>query len=343
MRPRLERASTVIRALVHELRAENVTFMAGSIAYHAFLSMLPLLLLALAIISIVGDRTLQSAFIAFVGAVLAPGTGNALIRELRAADVSTGVSLLGAVVLLWGALRIFRGLDTAFSDIYETGARNSVADQFADGITVLLSLGLAIAVAWILSTLVPNAGSSPLVWAGYRLALVVVLAVALFPMYYVFPDADVTIREVLPGVLAAAAGLMVFESLFRLYIGFRSPGGGTVIAGVIVLLTWLYLSALVLLLGAVLNAVLSNRSRDVDIDPVVGGIDTDREDLTATVREIETALHGTEEVIIVSGDTEARLPPPRHVHVDVEGAALAREERTIGLELRWAPRESTET
>jgi membrane protein len=342
MRPRLERASTVIRAVVHELRAENITFMAGSIAYHAFLSMLPLLLLALAIISIVGDRTLQSAFIAFVGAVLAPGTGNALLRELRAADVSTGVSLLGALVLLWGALRIFRGLDTAFSDIYETGARNSVPDQFADGFTVLLSFGLAVAAAWALSTLVPSAGSAPLVRIGHRLALVAVLAVALFPMYYVFPDADVTVREVLPGVLAAAAGLMVFESLFRLYIGFRSPSGGTVIAGVIVLLTWLYLSGLVLLLGAVLNAVLSNRSRDVDIDPVIGGVDTDREDLTAIIRELETALHGADGVTIVSGDTEARLPPPRRIHVDVEKAALSREERTVGLELRWAPRESTE-
>jgi membrane protein len=135
---------------------------------------------------------------------------------------------------------------------------------------------------------------------------------------------------------------MVFESLFRLYIGFRSPNGGTVIAGVIVLLTWLYLSGLVLLLGAVLNAVLSNRSRDVDIDPVIGGVDTDREDLTAIIRELETALHGADGVTIVSGDTEARLPPPRRIHVDVEKAALSREERTVGLELRWAPRESTE-
>ncbi len=36
------RTEEVLRALVHEIRAERLTFMAGSIAYHAFLSILPL-------------------------------------------------------------------------------------------------------------------------------------------------------------------------------------------------------------------------------------------------------------------------------------------------------------
>ncbi|MUV58229.1 YihY/virulence factor BrkB family protein, partial [Halogeometricum sp. CBA1124] len=45
-----------------------------------------------------------------------------------------------------------------------------------------------------------------------------------------------------------------------------------VIGGVLLLLTWLYFSGLVVLLGAAVNAVLSNRSRDVNVDPVFGGI-----------------------------------------------------------------------
>ena len=47
------------RAVVYEVRAENLTFMAGSIAYHAFVSLLPLLLLALAVATKVGNRDLE--------------------------------------------------------------------------------------------------------------------------------------------------------------------------------------------------------------------------------------------------------------------------------------------
>ncbi|EMA54212.1 hypothetical protein C450_06762, partial [Halococcus salifodinae DSM 8989] len=51
---RFDRPISIVRAIVHELRTEKVTFMAGSIAYHAFVSMLPLLVLVLTIISTVG-------------------------------------------------------------------------------------------------------------------------------------------------------------------------------------------------------------------------------------------------------------------------------------------------
>ena len=44
------RVEEVGRAVVHEARVEKITFMAGSIAYHAFLSILPLLLLVLAVL-----------------------------------------------------------------------------------------------------------------------------------------------------------------------------------------------------------------------------------------------------------------------------------------------------
>ena len=342
MGARLDRTLSVSKAVVHELRAEKITFMAGSIAYHAVLSTLPLLLVAIVILSAVGDQSLQSGFIDAVGAAFTPETETALVRELEAAQVSTGVSLLGAIVLLWGTLRIFRCLDTAFSDVYDTGARDSVVDQFVDAAVVLVSFGVAVAGAWVLGSVFPSGDAGPLAWLSYRVALVSMLAVTFFPMYYVFPDANVTAREVLPGVFAAAFGLMVFASLFRFYIELSSPDAGTVIAGVIVLLTWLYFSSLVLLLGAVLNAVLSNRSLDVDIDPVVGGVESDREHLTARLRETEAALHGATELVMATGETEVHLPSPRHVRVDAEGAALSLEGRTIGLELRWAPREATD-
>lgn len=45
MRRQFERALSGTKAVVHEIRREHVTFMAASIAYHAFVSMFPILVL----------------------------------------------------------------------------------------------------------------------------------------------------------------------------------------------------------------------------------------------------------------------------------------------------------
>lgn len=43
MHPTARRGEELLRAIVHEAQVEKLIFMAGSIAYHAFLSILPLL------------------------------------------------------------------------------------------------------------------------------------------------------------------------------------------------------------------------------------------------------------------------------------------------------------
>lgn len=229
------------------------------------------MILVLAVISTIGDRRLEEGFITFAGAVLTPNTGGVLMRELERAGTQTGMSVAGVVVLLWGTLRIFRGLDRAFSDIYETEAHNSVADQVADGTLVLLTFCLALVAGWGMNAVLSRYGPGLLVGATRQVVLVFGLAITFFPMCYLFPDTDVTVREVLPGAFVAAIGLTALEAAFRLYVGFKSPES-SVVTGILILLTWLYFSGLVVLLGAVCNAVLSNRSRDVSIEPVIGGI-----------------------------------------------------------------------
>jgi len=120
------RTAEVLRALVHEIRAERLTFMAGSIAYHAFLSILPLLLLVLTFVQRMENVTLRASIVGIMEAVLTAQASGVIQQGLTEADAS--VSLLGVGFLLWGSLRIFRGLDTAFSDIYETGASNTFLD-----------------------------------------------------------------------------------------------------------------------------------------------------------------------------------------------------------------------
>lgn len=343
MLPNRRRVRSVLRALVHEFRVERVTFMSGSIAYHAFVSLLPLLLLVLAVVSSVGSSSTENGLISLTEAVLTPGASDVLVGELQQANGSAGVSILGGLLLVWGTLRIFRGLDTAFSDIYESGAANSFTDQILDGVVVLVAVGLAIVVGGLVETRFGGLDAVPGGWVVHRLLLFAGLAVVLLPMYYVFPDEDdLSIAEIVPGVVVTAAGLMIFQSLFRIYIQFssRSPQE-SVLAGILVFLTWLYFSGLVVLLGAVVNAVLSNRSADVDIDPVVGGVPREptagrsEKDIRPRLRALEDSLIDAETVTITVDGTETELPGPTSAEADIGESRLRFLSNDAELHLAW--------
>jgi membrane protein len=343
---RLERAEEVLRAIVREARAEKLTFMAGSIAYHAFVSLLPALVLLVAVSSSVG-LSAEAGLRRLMDALLTPNVSEELVGQITAPDSSTGLSLVGLAVLLWGSLRIFRGLDTAFSDIYESEAANTFTDQVADGVLVLVTFAVAVVAAIYVWEQFPVAGGGPAVALAGVLVTVVGLSLAFLPMFYVFPDSDVSVVEVLPGVVVAAVGLTLFASLFRLYLtvsGRGEDGGQSIVAAVVLLLTWLYFSSLVLLLGVAVNAVLSNRSRDVSIDPVVGGVPRGdrrqlarREELVAELEELARLLDADPETFRAQvDDEELALYPPQAVTVDSD-PELGFGDGSVALELRWTP------
>lgn len=340
MTPDRRRVASVVRAVIHEIRTENVTFLAGSIAYHAFVSLLPLLLLVVIVLSSAGNGGLQSAFESLVRGALTQNAGSELLSELERAGQSRGLSIAGFGVLVWGSLRIFRGLDTAFSDIYETEAENTFLDQLGDALLLLLVFGVGVVLAAFLRQYVPSDGGGLLWPIVSRVLLVLALTVALFPMYYVFPDTDVGVVEVLPGTAFAAVGLTVFESLFQVY----AQWGGTqqnpsVVAAILVFLTWLYFSGLVILVGASVNAVLSNRSADVAIDPVVV-VGAEREperptsdEVVRAVTELESMLADPGALTVTVGDRSVTFPPPQRLSTDKEPSVL--DAHDVGVELRW--------
>lgn len=342
MRISRARVETVLRAVVHEAREEKLTFLAGSIAYHAFVSILPLLLLVLAVVRRTRNVALRDSILGIMEAVLTRQASELLQRGLTDADAS--VSVLGLVFLVWGALRIFSGLDTAFSDIYETEGANTFLDQIGDGVLLLGTVGLAIVGVSLLREVVTVSVEGPLTAALAALVTAAGLFVVLYPMYYVFPDADVSVVEVVPGTAFASVGLTVAHVLFTT---FKSGGsGGNLVASILVLLTWLYVTGLVVLVGATLNAVLSNRSADVDIAPVVGGVaktggrddrTVDRSALLADLDSVVEALEPSDAAVrIVVDGTEFAVARPGTATVERSSAVFSSGD-PVELGLTWWP------
>lgn len=252
-------------AVLAGFKAKNVPFMAASIAYQAFISLLPLLVLLFFLVTILGDEAAADQAVAATEGVL-PESGQLLVAEsIEESPATAGSTLIGLVVLLWGSLKIFRGLDTAFSEIYETTEAGSFVHSLRNALVVFGGVGgalLAAVIAGIGFALVPP---FPLEGVVQSTLLVVVLGLAFFPVYYYLPDVDVQPRQVLPGVVVAAVGWMALQSLFRLYVRFTAESGGSDPFGaIILLLTWLYFGGLLLLGGGVVNAVSTGHLRPTE-------------------------------------------------------------------------------
>ena len=256
----LSGARGFVERVFSDFREKNVTFMAAGLAYNAFISLAPMLFLLFLVLSTIGGG-FEERIVAVTGRWL-PGPIADVVQRLFQGETSTGgASFIGLVVLAWGTLKIFRGLDTAFSEIYETEADNSFADKMRDGVVVFVALVVAlVAMVGTSAVFAVLAGAVPYVDVAAPLVLFGGLLVAFFPIYYVFPDTDVGVRDVLPGVVFAAVGWAVFQGVFQVYLTFSDPGSGSFFGGVLVVVTYLYFSALVLLMGAVINAVLGEHS-----------------------------------------------------------------------------------
>ena len=254
------RPVALARAVVRHALAADVPFMAGAIAYQAFVSLLPLLFLLVVVTATLGGEALTDRLLV-IAAERLPRDAQELVREaVRNAVEQTGNSVIGVAILGFGAFAVFNGLDKAFTELYGVDRGGTLPNQLRDALVVLVALGaavFAIVVSWPAVSLFERL---PFSW----LLRPAVLVVGLTPMFYVFPEVNLGWREVLPGVVTTAVGWTALEVVFRFYVRFvvRSEAFG-IVSSVLILVTWLYFSGFVLLVGATFNAVLHGAAESV--------------------------------------------------------------------------------
>lgn len=252
---------TTALEVVDQVREKNITFMAGSIAHSALVSLLPILLLALVITSAVGSETLNEQIAALSRNHLSPAGEGLIFSALTNASERAGASLLGVVSLLWGMLRVFRGLNTAFDELY--GSRETgLVTQLIHGFVIIFAIVVAVlgtALAGVLFAF----SDQPIRQILNPIVLVVGLLIGFYPIYYLLPEPEIDPVEALPGTVIAAVGWVALEMLFGVYVELANTATAFGLLGsVILLLIWLYGIAFILLTGTTVNVVLAGRHRD---------------------------------------------------------------------------------
>lgn len=245
------------RSVYDLARDRNLTFLAAGIAYYAFVSVIPLMLLAVAVASFVGGQALASRVTNLLGQQLS-SSGQEIITETLTSTSGRGAaSVVGFLALTWSGLKLFRGIDQAFDEVYADEVETSILEQVRNGIVVILGVALAVALVVAVGVVLSILSLQiPFVNVLGTVALIAVLALAFLPIYYVLPPVAVSLREVLPGAVIAAVGWVVLQVAFRFYAAnasrFEAYG---LIGAVLLFVTWLYFASILVLAGAAVNAV----------------------------------------------------------------------------------------
>lgn len=253
----LNRIETVLRRVISLATVKEVPFLAASIAYYAFAALIPFFLGAFIVISTIGGDDLALRVITTSQELLTP-TSQELIRNAVTNTEGRAGVIVGALLLfVWSVFRLLRSLDIAFSIVYETEMSPPVLAQITTAVLLFLALivaGSGLVGISILFAVLPDV---PLIGMASTLGILLILVVVFLPIYYLLPDIDHSVVDALPGAIAAAFGWAVLNTVFGMYAAnagqYELYG---VLGGILLLLAWFYISSMIIILAAVLNAVL---------------------------------------------------------------------------------------
>ncbi|EMA59360.1 YihY/virulence factor BrkB family protein [Halorubrum lipolyticum] len=242
-------------------RESELSFLAGSIAFFAFFSVVPALVLAVAVGSAVGGERFAAGVLALFEAYLSTEGTAVVSAALTDQSGIAGATAVGTLALAWSALKVFRAIDLAFDRIYGSETVTPLGRQLLNATAVMTTIGIGI-VLLVSAQLVLGLPAVERVLPSRAVGIAVLfggLLVALLPVYYVLPPRRVSLREVLPGTVAAVVGLVVLETLFHLYSTVAGQYRAYGFLGIVLLfLLWLYFGALALLFGAVVNVAVES-------------------------------------------------------------------------------------
>ncbi|MGH7717431.1 MAG: YihY/virulence factor BrkB family protein [Gemmatimonadaceae bacterium] len=301
------RVGPLVKKTAQEVLNDGVLGLAAQTAYYFFFSLFPLLLFATPLLGLVGNE--QAIINWVVGQVSAtvPDEALALVRNVIAdvvfSENAPGLMSIGAVLAAWTGSNVFGALIDALNRAYDLTETRPWWKKRLLALAAVITSGALMAVA----ATVMLAGPEIVRWLAERTALrrtfevtwlvlqypiaFALLVGMMWLIYYFLPNLRQRKRQILVGAVSAAVLWVLVTLGFRFYVanfGSYNKTYGT-IGGVIVLLTWMYLTMVVILVGGELNSELHHGTGA--LDPRKGAVYQGR-----IVTAADPSRHSTERV-----------------------------------------------
>ena len=256
---------------------DNVGLVAAGVAFYGFFALLSLLGLIVLVYGFVADpltvvehmRTLIGILPSDVILLI----GDQLMTAVHSSQGTKGFGVLIAVaVALYGGTNGAASLLTALNIAYEEKEKRSLARFYLQAVALtvaalilaLAGLGATAAVAYLQKVLPKATPTALLVGkAGGYLALTLAAAAVAATLYRYGPSReDARWKWITPGSLLAAGTWLLLTLAFGFYLAnlanYSASYGS--LGAVVALLTWLYLSAYVFVVGAELNSEIEHQT-----------------------------------------------------------------------------------
>lgn len=263
---------TILKDTYVSFQEDECTVRAAAIAYRALFSIFPLVLLVFALSSsLLARPQVRSQLVDFTLQNLqAPGLASEVIAQANhILDESEAVSILALIGLLWGGSGVFGTIDNALNTAWNVRRRRSfwrskAVSLLAALVVIILFLLSVVATAIVnaiqflpeMATFIPL---SEYLGQAIGFLLPIALSFTMFlPLYKLLPYTQVTWRSVTLGALLAAVLWQVSNILYSIYVARVAAGRYSLVYGpfvaVILFLLWIYVSSIILLIGAELAA-----------------------------------------------------------------------------------------
>ncbi|GJD64686.1 YihY/virulence factor BrkB family protein [Methylobacterium frigidaeris] len=266
---------SILRRLARSLTRDDIWLRSAGVAFYTLLAAVPALAVPVSVYGLVADPAAVRDPIQMLGGLLPPETSRFLADQMQAVATSSRVNLgagLGGAVLaaLWGGRSGASAMVAALNLAYGECEQRSFLRREQVVLTVGLTTLAFVALAFVLIAFLPLAVAAlptneqhTLIRLGRWPGLATLMVLDLGLLYRSAPSRrPAKWRWVSAGAVVATILWLAGSTGFSLYVervGSYNHAFGT-LGAVMLLLTWLFMSAFVVLLGAELNAELERQT-----------------------------------------------------------------------------------
>ncbi|MGO3050757.1 hypothetical protein CD110_12520 [Staphylococcus casei] len=259
--------------LVYRIGKDDASGLSAQLSYYFMLSLFPMLLFLLSIVPVVGVKqsTIRDMIKEHVPPDYAPQVSS-IIGDIMD-NASGGLLSIGLIVALWSASNGMTALMNSFNVAYDVeDSRNFIVSKL---LSVLFTLALIVVLP--LALILPTFGEQissllfgpiglgdQVKWVFNIIRVIlplIVVFVAFMVLYTLAPNVKIKMMSVIPGSIFATVVFLVGSYLFGIYISNFANYSKTYgsIAGIIILMLWLYITGFIIIIGAEINAIIHQR------------------------------------------------------------------------------------
>jgi len=276
--PRTERLGLVefFKLTFKEVGEDHVAAFAGNLTYKALFALFPFFTLVLSLLGLFNATNLVNDMVDYLSGVLSRPAVTLIEQQLvpltksQAGSAFTVGAIVSIALALWGVSGAFRSIMEAMNVMYEVEEDRPAWKMY--GISIFISLAVVVlmlsafgivifggSVGGGLAEFIGLKGAFTTVWKIIQWPIVACIVLFTFAIIYFFaPAAKQKFRWISPGAFLAFAFWLLFSLLFSFYVGASGSFSATYgsLAGVIILMLYIYYTSFIMLLGAEMNQVI---------------------------------------------------------------------------------------